>query len=380
MSKVCIFTSAHSPSDQRIFHKQAQTLLSAGYDVTLVAHYDQAETRDGVEIIPVAPSDSELERTIDLFRIYRTAKSLNADVYHFHDPTLLPFGAALSHQTDAKVIYDAHEDYSEVLPFYSMTPEWAGPLINRFWPMFESGLAGQLDGVIGATEYISDFFRDRDHDHVATVHNFPKTTTLTQEDISVNRNSEHVLIFTGGISELRGLPSMLDVTSRLYNDGYDVCLWLLGPVGLDGGTKELERRIQEGGHSAYTRYLGKVDHSKVHSYQRAADVGLVLVPKRIDGKRYYRRGIPTKMIEYMYAELPVVGTDTMGIQNYLPQECGIKVPSRRTSVQADAIRELLDSPQKRSEMGEAGREHVVERMSWENESQTLLEFYQELMK
>ncbi len=380
MPSVCILTSAHSPFDQRIFHKQAQTLVSAGYDVKLIAHHDEKETRDGVHIVPIAPSDSELERTVDLFRIYRTAKSIDADVYHFHDPTLLPFAAALSQRTDTKIIYDVHEDYSEVLSFYSMTPEWAAPLIDRFWLKFESGLATQFDGIIGATEYISNIFRNRGHEQVTTIHNFPIVSTKQEMEIPVEQESEYVLIYTGGITELRGLSSMLEVTSRLYDDGYDVCLWLLGPVGLDGGKEELKRRIEQGDHSEYVRFLGKVDHSEVYSYQRKADVGLVLVPKQLGGKRYYRRGLSTKMIEFMYAGLPVVATDTIGVKNYLPEECGIKVPSRDTAAHVDAIRELLEAPEKREQMGKAGRKHVQNEMSWESEAEEFLRFYKQLLK
>lgn len=380
MSTVCILTSAHSPFDQRIFHKQAQTLVSGGYDVTLIAHHDKKESREGINIVPISPSTSEFERMVDLFRIFKKAKDIEADIYHIHDPTLLPFAAALSYCTDAKVIYDVHEDYSEVLQFYSVTPGWSKPLINRLWPKFESTLTAQLDGVIGATEYISEIFRDLGHSPVTTIHNFPKLSSMSETTIPIERKSEYVLIFTGGISELRGLSTMLELTSRLNNEGYDVSLWLLGSIGLDGGERELRRRLEQEDHTEYVRYLGEVDHSKVHSYQRVADVGLVLVPKRIGGERYYRRGIPTKMIEYMYAELPVVASDTIGIKQYLPDECGVIVPSDKIEVQTKAVRELLESPQNRERMGVSGRIHVENEMSWSTEEEELLGLYDQLLR
>lgn len=375
-----MLTSAHSPFDHRIFHKQAKTLLSAGYDLTLVAHHERAEKIDSVDIVPIPPSSSEFERTIDLFRIYRAAKQINADIYHIHDPTLLPFIVALSYTTDVKTVYDAHEDYLESIQAYSMTPDWSAPFIERFWPTIEKIHANRLDGVIAATEHIADIFRERGHHNVAAVHNFPDVSRMQERPIPIERSHEYVLAYTGGVSEVRGLSLMLAVTALLHNRGYDVSLWLLGPVKIDGGRPELKRRLQREGHDEYVRVLGKVDHSEVYSYQRKADVGLVLVPKRVDGERYYRRGIPTKMVEYMYAELPVVASNTIGIKNYLPRDCGVRVPSQRTNVQADVIQELLDNPKKRSQMGRQGRKHVLKQMSWESESKTLLEFYNELIE
>lgn len=42
--------------------------------------------------------------------LYKQAKKLKADVYHFHDPELLPVAWLLKNRRN-HVIYDIHEDY-----------------------------------------------------------------------------------------------------------------------------------------------------------------------------------------------------------------------------------------------------------------------------
>ena len=55
--KVLMLTNVHSPLDQRIYHKEAKTLATAGYRITIVGPGDRALQRydEGIEVkvIPV---------------------------------------------------------------------------------------------------------------------------------------------------------------------------------------------------------------------------------------------------------------------------------------------------------------------------------------
>ena len=91
MSKVCIITSVHHVLDPRIFFKQARSLAKAGYEVTLIAQNDKNEVINGIEVIGLGNPKTRFHRMFFLTsHMLKKALSINADVYHIHDPELLP--------------------------------------------------------------------------------------------------------------------------------------------------------------------------------------------------------------------------------------------------------------------------------------------------
>jgi len=90
-NKVCILTSVHPPFDVRIFHKEAKSLVKAGYDVTLIAQHDKEEVVDGIKIVNLQKPRNRIERmTKTVWSAYRKAVQVDAVIYHFHDPELIP--------------------------------------------------------------------------------------------------------------------------------------------------------------------------------------------------------------------------------------------------------------------------------------------------
>ena len=133
MTKVCHFSSAHAPNDTRIFHKQCASLAREGYDVTFVVKAKDSSsvgttTEKGVQIIQVpVDSSSRLKRILfGAKAVYQKALEVDADIYEFHDPELLPYGVKLARK-GKKVIFDSHEDY----PTQIMEKEWIPVFLRK---------------------------------------------------------------------------------------------------------------------------------------------------------------------------------------------------------------------------------------------------------
>jgi len=110
--KVCVITSAHPALNTRPFYKEAISLVKEGYDVIMIAQHNKNEVVDGVKIIALPKPKNRFYRMfVTTLNVFRLALKQKANVYHFHDPELIPIGLLLKFFTKAKVIYDVHEDY-----------------------------------------------------------------------------------------------------------------------------------------------------------------------------------------------------------------------------------------------------------------------------
>ncbi len=91
---VCHLTSVHPVEDVRIFHKECVSLAKHGFDVTLVACGEPAykQNKNGVNVVSLdVPVKNRFERMTKRTRaVYKKALEVDADIYHFHDPELLP--------------------------------------------------------------------------------------------------------------------------------------------------------------------------------------------------------------------------------------------------------------------------------------------------
>ena len=110
--KAVHLTSAHFRYDTRIFIKMCSSLATQDYTVSLVVADGLGdEVKDGVNIFDAgARTGGRLSRmTKAVNKVFKKAVELDADIYHLHDPELLPIGLKLK-KIGKKVIFDSHDD------------------------------------------------------------------------------------------------------------------------------------------------------------------------------------------------------------------------------------------------------------------------------
>lgn len=95
--KVVHLTSVHGRGDTRIFVKECRTLAHHAYQVSLVVADGNGDAVvDGVSIHDVGRPASRLQRMLRTGgSVFRRACAIDGDIYHLHDPELIPIGLRL---------------------------------------------------------------------------------------------------------------------------------------------------------------------------------------------------------------------------------------------------------------------------------------------
>src|SRR6516162_2942975 len=188
--RIVHLTSVHRPFDTRIFHKECKSLAMAGYDVTLIAPHAGGDLiEDGIKLKAVVPPRDRRQRIMSTVpQVYRAAVREKAEIYHFHDPELMPVGGLLKLH-GKRVIYDVHEDYAGTMRGKMWLPSGLQHAAAVAVSAGEAAFSAACDSVIAATPTIASKFRAR---KTQLVQNFPWKNELRRSDASPYETREPI--------------------------------------------------------------------------------------------------------------------------------------------------------------------------------------------
>ncbi len=369
--KVCILTTAHSPFDERIFHKEAKSLEMAGNEVVIIAPHTQNQLRDGIRIRAVPPFRSRRERVYRLRDIYRAAKLERADVYHFHDPDLIPVGMLL--QRRARVIYDVHEYYGDSLMTRYWLPRPLRYLAAHLFDKLEKFSARFFDAVITVNSHMAGQFQ-RVNPLVEVLHNYPLESQFTLP--RPEKPKAPVILYLGGINRERGLEVILRAMALVTQVHPEAVCELVGPAeteDLSAEFADLEAWLQRGN----VKLRGKIPYEEVPRVLEESGIALVPLLPTLN----YQKAIPIKLLEYMAAGLPVIGSDFGYIESIISKnKCGVLFEAGNHAALAQSISRLIEDPESSLEFGQNGWDGFHREYTWEREQAKLLRIYQGIAK
>jgi len=369
--RVCVLTSVHSALDTRVFHKEARSLAAAGYRVELIAQHPGDACEDGVQIIALPDAQPRWLRPRLWWKLLLKGLQSRADIFHIHDPELLPLAVLLQTLTRHPVIYDAHEYYGDEVRTRVWIPSLLRNAAGLFTELIEKVVARRLAAVVTVNEHMNAGFR-RAGARAVAVHNYPPAEYFSGLR---SQKREALVVYVGVLTRDRGIETIF-TTGKILKARFPAFeIALAGTIdwaGVDPGVpRDEDAWLREAG----VRFLGMVPQREVPALLGRASVGWIpflATPNNV-------RSTPNKLLEYMAAALPVVASDFGFMREIVGAAgCGRLANPADAGAQAEAIASILDDPSAARAMGRRGRQAVLEGYTWASEAAKLVNLYDEL--
>jgi glycosyltransferase involved in cell wall biosynthesis len=360
--KIVHMTSVHSALDHRIFDKECRSLARAGFEVTIVGPHPQDTVKSEVRIKSIAKDRSRfLRMTKTAWRVYREAKKQGADVYHFHDPELIPV-ALLLRAHGQNVVYDVHEDYPRDILFKSYLPGWTRRLIAGVAEAIEHAASRRFSAIVAVTPAIASRFESINR-RTVVLYNYPHAEDLLSDPSSSWQMRKQAVTYVGTITPQRGIREIVQAMA-------------LVPASLSATLEIAGDHIPEDVKKlpSWTRvkFHGILDLSSTYRLLHQVRAGLVCEHPIAT----FTESMPVKIFEYMGAGLPVIASDFPLWRRMLEGVgCAIFVDPRNVQEIAQAIAFLLSNSAEAEAMGQRGREAVANRFNWNTQAQKLVDLY-----
>jgi len=346
----------------------AMSLIRLGHEVHLAAtNAPDAACREGVFVHRVPWARSRWSRMFKTAaEVSQLARTIPADIYHFHDPELLPWSLKLRKKTGRPVVYDVHEDVRLQIRNKEWLPRWSRTLVARITGWIEDYGAKRVDGIVAATPAIARRFAK--HPRCIVVQNFPWRDELAPLAVNNGPREKGLFVYVGGISKIRGIREMI---TALKMAGPEARLALAG----QWESSCLRAECSQLPGWSQVEELGFLDREAVRRLLHRAQAGMVLfhpLGNHVESQ-------PNKLFEYMSAGAPVIASDFPLWRTIVETaRCGLLVNPLDPESIAAAMRWVLSHREEAQAMGDRGRQAVVEQYHWEKELPKLLDLYSAL--
>ncbi len=372
MIKVCHMTSAHKPTDIRIFEKECVSLAKKEeYDVYLVSKGESYKSKN-VNIVGIGDINrGRLSRMLFTAKdIYKKALEIDADIYHFHDPELLPYGLKLK-KKGKSVIFDSHENYSEQIKEKYYIPKFLRGFISKVFKSYESKVTKKIDGVIFPCPMFGKHPFEGRSKRFVYVNNTPILEELYDKyDKNDKDYSNPVVCYAGGLNANRGITKLIE---GCYKSGAKLILG--GNFVPASYGEELKNKV-EYECVDFRGYLNRDDILKMYEESTIGANVLLNI-----GQYSVLSNLSTKIYEFMSMGLPVISNDYPYAREVMEKyKFGLVVDSSNSNEIASAIKYLSENPDIARQMGENGRKAIKEHFNWSIDEKVLYDLYEDILK
>ncbi len=368
---IAVVTSGHKPDDERVYHRQIQSLLNAGYTIHYFTRWDGDSDLTGGNLL-----HQNFQRRETSIKQYVQILSQKISSPHFtlhiHEFDMLPLAKKLKKDHGISVIYDVHDTLRSMWDTFSSKKGVMKKVINRSLSFFETSHLMYVDEVILANRIMGESFYDEKGLSTTVVENFPSKKNIA---FPKKWSEIPVILYHGQISEDRGIRLLIEAFSKVKADIPGARLELLGTPRTDQFRTVLFNMIEDNQFSQDIEWKGELSHGQVWEHLEAAHVGVIpsLSTPRVNSDT------PTKLFEYLAAGCVVVATDVPPVRHFLG-ETGELVQANDIEALANGILSVLTSQKRFEILSLTGQKQIDEKYNWESIEEKLLGLYKKVTK
>jgi len=370
-----LLTNAFEP-DPRV-HQEALSLIQNGYDITLLCwdrdcKFLHEEVIDGIKIERICVHSTHGRGSAQVpflllfwLKAYRRVISRNFNIVHCHDFDTLPLGFLLAKWKKAKLIYDAHESYTDML---TNLPGWFKKVVNRM----ENFLLRRVDLLVTVGEVLREALEKRGARRGCVVGNWkdpskfeflPEVLEEARQHLHIS-NGRLVISFIANLGKERQLTQLIEAVKETPS----VTLVVGGDGPCRGVVEEAARKYSN------IIYLGYVHPSKVPLYTAISDIIFYGFDPSNPNSKF---SAPNKLFEALAAGKAVLTGDFGEIGRIVKEtKCGIfvsnysiaEIKKTLTGLKAETLDPFKENAYR----------HAISKYNWENASLILLSQYHSL--
>ncbi len=372
------------PSDRHVWN-ECRALVAAGHDVTAICPTGERRDRgsfeeiEGVEIHRYEPRRADgsavayaLEYLAALWSIRRLARRLARtrpfDLVHACSPPDFLLLAALGlRRRGARFVFDHHD----LTPELYLTRFGTGP-VHRATLAAEQVAFRCADVVLS----VNDSYRRvaiergrRDPADVFVVRTGPDLTRFapSEPDPRLKRGKPFLLSYVGVMGPQDGVDEALRSLAELHALRDD---WHAVFMGDGDVIQEMRALTHELGLDDSVEFTGWVEQDTICRVLSSSDVCIAPDPRNALNDV----SSMVKISEYMATSRPIVSFDLAESRVGAGEAAAFAAPGDHAGF-ARLVSELLDDPDRRAQMGAAGRQRVEDVLAWEHQERSLLAAY-----
>jgi glycosyltransferase involved in cell wall biosynthesis len=371
--RVCHLSPVESRRDERAFSRESLPAIAFGVRPSILGPHSEAGKLQGVEFVPLPKSRRRLTRILFATRIVPRALDQRADIYHVHNPELLPAALILKLFFGKKVVYDTREDFPAMMQTKVYLPPRWRKLASWFVAAMERLAALFLDGFVTADSGTLRPHAKNGKSRKLVFYNFPNLEYFPEPGAT---SKTFDLVYRGGLSERAGTFVLLHSVRLLKERGFPVRLLLFGYADNERTEQMVRGALFSQGIEDLVTLMGVIPHddmARTLSQARISICPLQKIPK-------FLNNIPVKVFESWACGLPVIATDLPPIRPFFGRNpYGMLVKPGDSWALAKAIAKMLETPKLLAEYGRQARQAILERYNCSQEIRKLLFLYKDVL-